>query len=488
MKKISLLILLLSVSLNLLGEDKFYYSGKKQIPLREVKGKNVVIVPMIDSQISKISSMAEEHRLQDERLMVNVISEFSRTSLKTVENLSAPLHIEQCYTDPQGLELIPTGYINLQLKNVADFELLEKRAAEFGLQITESSLFMPLWYELVLTFENDESIIDIANRLSESGEFASCSPAFSYDGREITYDPFTSQQWSLYNSEYEGIDINIVPAWDYATGNGVKIAIVDGGVDLTHQDLSGNASLSYDCENNTSPNIIYDDHATLCGGIAAAVRNNNVGIAGVAPDAKIISVRVNFNSCTVTKQIAEGIDWARKNGADIISCSWTSPECDLISQAIETAITQGRGGKGCIIVKSAGNDNGPITYPGSLRKEVLAVASLMKNGNRMDNSCYGESMFISAPGKDIISTFVGNKFGTGSGTSMACPHVSGVAALVIQRNPMLTALQVREVLAKSTTQVGDKPYSTNKEYGEWNQWYGYGLIDAYKAVINTPRK
>lgn len=71
---------------------------------------------------------------------------------------------------------------------------------------------------------------------------------------------------------------------------------------------------------------------------------------------------------------------------------------------------------------------------------------------------------------------------------MACPHVSGVAALILQRNPKLTNLQVREILAKSTNQVGDKPYSTQKEFGEWNQWYGYGMIDAYKAVMNTPRK
>lgn len=70
---------------------------------------------------------------------------------------------------------------------------------------------------------------------------------------------------------------------------------------------------------------------------------------------------------------------------------------------------------------------------------------------------------------------------------MACPHVAGVAALILSRNPALSALKVREIIAKSTKQVGDKPYVTTKEFGKWNKWYGYGLIDAYKAVINTPR-
>lgn len=98
--------------------------------------------------------------------------------------MSDPIHTEKCYINSQGLELIPTGYINLKLKREEDIDLLKRRAAEFGLDITEQNKYMPLWYELVINFDNEESVRDIANRLYETGDFESCSPAFSFDGRE----------------------------------------------------------------------------------------------------------------------------------------------------------------------------------------------------------------------------------------------------------------------------------------------------------------
>ena len=90
----------------------------------------------------------------------------------------------QCYKDPQGFELTPTRYINLKLKAPGDHELLEKRVAELGLQIIERNSFMPQWYELLIDFESGESVIDIANRLYETGDFESCAPAFYFDARE----------------------------------------------------------------------------------------------------------------------------------------------------------------------------------------------------------------------------------------------------------------------------------------------------------------
>ena len=220
MKKLYILILLLSFSAGLFAKDSFYYSGNKRIPLYEVKGKEVIIIPAATTQIRRMAALAGGEEIKDDRLVINVVSD-SSASLKTLSSIPLPVRTENCYRNSHGLELIPTGYINLKLKREEDRDLLERRAAEFGLEITEQNRYMPLWYELVINFENEESIIDIANRIYETGDFASCSPSFSFDGREITYDTYTSNQWGLYNAEYDGIDINIVPAWDYSTGKGI---------------------------------------------------------------------------------------------------------------------------------------------------------------------------------------------------------------------------------------------------------------------------
>lgn len=154
---------------------------------------------------------------------------------------------------------------------------------------------------------------------------------------------------------------------------------------------------------------------------------------------------------------------------------------------IDDAVTKGREGKGCVFVKSAGNSRGPISYPGNYSQDVLAVANMTIDGTLHYKSCYGDNMFVAAPGTDILSTIPGNKTKKLTGTSMACPHVAGLAALILERNPNLPAKRVREIIARTAKKVGNVLYDKNKEFGTWNERYGYGLIDAYNAVLNTPR-
>ena len=202
------------------------------------------------------------------------------------------------------------------------------------------------------------------------------------------------------------------------------------------------------------------------------------------------------NSLSLTSNLesnlANGINWAWENGADVISCSWWCEKNELLEEAIDNAVTKGREGKGCVFVKSAGNytrlhPTYDISYPGDYSPDVIAVSNMTENGSLSTTSCYGPNLLVAAPGTNILSTLPDNKIGKLSGTSMACPHVAGLAALILERNPSLTAKKVREIIAKNTKKVGSIPYSTNKIYGTWNIKYGYGLIDAYKAVINTPR-
>ena len=325
----------------------------------------------------------------------------------------------------------------------------------------------------------------------ESGYFAAVEPAFLVENPwEISYDPRTVDQWALYNATAPAIDISVSTAWNYSTGRNIKVAVIDSGCDIFHEDLFSRIYKSFDMHTKTSPCKINDAHGTMCTGIISAIRNNDKGIAGVAPDALLMPVSVMIDSIDKPDLLAQAISWAWKNGADIISCSWGSSTSQLIKEAIEEAATYGRNGKGCIIVSSAGNihPNRPsqtgITFPAIL-SEVIAVGNLDKDGMISSSSCYGPNMCVVAPGTDIISTTLDNGYAEESGTSLACPHVAGVAALILQRNPNLKAADVRDIIVKSAQKIGPLNKAARDS---WDQKYGYGLVNACKAVMNTPRK
>ena len=274
---------------------------------------------------------------------------------------------------------------------------------------------------------------------------------------------------------------------------GIKIAIVDQGIELTHPDLSENCYiLSYDTETSSSPSRVYGEHGTHCAGIAAAVRNNGIFTVGVAPDAKLISVSNSLSGASVSN-LANGINWAWNNGADIISCSWWCNQSEMIEDAIDNALFLGRNHKGCIFVKSAGNrhaatspEGSSISYPGDYRPEVLTVGAIKKTGVRANFSSTGPALDVVAPGVDIYSTVPNGGMAYKDGTSMATPHVAGLAALILERNPRLTGQQVRDIIEKTSKKVGSTSYNINKPNGTWNSYYGYGLVDAHQALLATP--
>lgn len=317
--------------------------------------------------------------------------------------------------------------------------------------------------------------------------------------RSVPSDPLFSLQWGLYNSCYSGKDINMTPIWNsnrwnYITGKNIKIAIIDTGVDTTHIDLSANIdSISYDTETGNSSHIYYYEsnysHGTHCAGIAAAVKDNGIHIAGVAPKAKIVSIS---NSLRIDNpnsiKLANGIRWACDHGADVISCSWGAYENSYIDDAIQYALTNGRHGKGCVIVFATGNEgNSYVSYPANCNDMILTVGAIKDNGERWSGSNYGEKLDVVAPGVGIISTIPNDTIASKSGTSMACPHVAGVAALILQRNSELTVSQVNDIICRNAKRIPSNNYNyVTKPYGTWNNEYGYGLVDAYKSVYFTP--
>lgn len=493
MKKfITFVVAAFFLSFFLSAQDSYYYHGTK-IPLKEDATKIVFISPKSENAtLSPSNGFTLVKTISDKRCLIKVYELASSTTIRQAieSSSSASVCIQPCYKSENGNELIPNGYINVKLKSATDYSMLQIIAQEKGCEIIEQNQFMPLWYNLRVKEALGCNSVDIANSIYETGKFVSAFPSFSYDALEFSYDTNVYEQWGLYNSQYEGLDISLSQAWSYATGRGIKVAIVDQGIDLQHQDLRDNIyHQSYDTETKASPSKVYGSHGTHCAGIVAAVRNNGIQVVGVAPDAKLMSVSNSLSlSINMESKLADGINWAWQHGADIISCSWWCKKNDLLEDAIDNAVTKGREGKGCVFVKSAGNTYGPISYPGDYSQDVLAVANMTIDGSLSPSSGRGSNLFVTAPGTAILSTIPGDKIQEKSGTSMACPHVAGLAALILERNPSLTAKKVREIIARNTKKVGNIPYSTNKRYGTWNENYGYGLIDAYQAVINTPRK
>lgn len=505
MKSYLILLFIIAGCMSSAAKTTFYYCKGKKIPLMEESGRFSLTVNLSDnksrgSEFSVVREISVVREVKDNSFRILVCKDESQEysscaapSLKErLSSISKDAIISPCYKSENGDNIVLTPYLNVKLKNSADYHLLEKVANENNLTIVSQDKFLPLWYILSVTTETKGTSLEIANRLYETGQFEESLADFSSENDAFcSYDPFVMQQWGLYNADYENVDISICSAWNYATGRGIKIGILDSGVDVNHIDLARNIdSLSFDTESGTSPSILYDTHGTHCAGIAAAVRNNGIHIAGVAPDAKIVSISNSLNSTTNSRlKRADGIVWAYMNGVDVISNSWgSSTEHSAIEEAISDALKYGRNGKGCIIVFSAGNSNNkvPVAYPANCNDKIIAVGAIDKRGILADFSQTGNKLDVVAPGVDILSTIPGNITDSDSGTSMACPHVAGLAALILERNPELTVTQVSDIIEKNTTKIGMSSYNETRKNGTWNSYYGYGLINAYKALVNTP--
>lgn len=229
-----------------------------------------------------------------------------------------------------GIRQVSTGEIIVRVRqSMPEWERnLEGRTVE----VTQDQFNKK---EYILKFDTISTpqlflLVNMLNR-NESLEFA--EPNFIRLLKPFTNDPFLANQWSIDNQGYfggvVGADMKVLGAWQISTGQGIKIAIIDEGVDLNHPDLVANLLTGYDATgggSNGAPNST-DPHGTNCAGVAAAVANNSLGIAGVAYNAKIMPIRIayrNANGDWVTDdiQIKNGIDWATNHGANILSCSW----------------------------------------------------------------------------------------------------------------------------------------------------------------------
>jgi subtilisin family serine protease len=295
-------------------------------------------------------------------------------------------------------------------------------------------------------------------------------------------DPRFEEQWALANSGQrggtKGADISAMLAWATSTGDDdVVVAVLDSGVDYTHEDLAPNmwkrpASVaayhdaelgSVDDENgfnavdNASDPMDDNGHGTHCAGIIGAEGGNNVGITGVSWHVRIMPLKfMNSGGFGTTKDAIEAINYVinrKQAGVNvrIISASWGSTQK---SRALEDAIRKA-GENDILFIAASGNaatDNDRTPhYPSSYNvPNVVSVAALDRNDQLASFSNYGlKSVAIAAPGKDILSTWLGNAYEEKSGTSMATPVVSGVAALIVAENPRISVNQLKKRLLAS---------------------------------------
>ena len=281
-------------------------------------------------------------------------------------------------------------------------------------------------------------------------------------------EPRRSEQWSL-------DDLAIEPAWSTSRGAGVDIAVVDSGVDGTHVDLapklcSGVAFLgSNGIEQRGAGSVDANGHGTHVAGIAAAA-TNGVGMAGVAPDARIMPVRVlDAGGSGSSSDVARGITWAVDHGAEVINLSLGGSRTAAVDAAVAYAETSG-----VVVVAAAGNDGpgGAANYPAAL-DTPLGVGSYDQNGAVSWFSTLGAYVDLAAPGSGILSTTKDGRWTYMSGTSMATPHVAATAALLLAAEPTLSPSQVRSRLIGSARDAGPVGHDTG---------YGWGRVDPLAAL------
>ncbi|MCL1847597.1 MAG: S8 family serine peptidase, partial [Coriobacteriia bacterium] len=350
---------------------------------------------------------------------------------------------------------------------------------------------------VVVELADDVSVFEAIAELSRNPEIAFAQPNYCYELLEseeagidldplatVIDDPYRGLQWSLNQT-------GLYDAWSLSRANHtVSVAVIDTGVNTEHEDL----------KNNIYPNSYYDatksgltgdsnGHGTHVAGIIAAQTNNGLGVSGVSYNASIIPIRTQdadgkiFTSyaCTAYDYLIKTDGSGRTplaEAANLRVINMSLGQADAYDPLLEQRINRAYN-VGVLTVAAAGNtNNGLPFYPGSCAN-CINVSALKQGPTPLNDvydpaqSNYGSTVSLSAPGTSIYSTY-GTGYGGMSGTSMAAPFVSGVAALVFAANPSLTPSQVRATLENTAVDLGDPG---------WDPYYGYGEVNPYAAVL-----
>jgi thermitase len=269
------------------------------------------------------------------------------------------------------------------------------------------------------------------------------------------------RQWDLYS-------IKAPAAWNRTLGVGARVAVVDSGIDGDHPDLERKIVAQRDLVDNDA---VAEDgiagHGTHVAGTVGAVTNNGAGVSAVCPACKLLVAKSGGSQGFYDSDIVQGIYWSVNNRAKAINLSLGAEENSrILEHAIDYAWEHG-----VVIVAAAGNDNtGRPSYPAAY-EHVISVAATDQSNRRARFSNYGTTVDVAAPGVAILSTVPGGRYGIRAGTSMASPHVAALAGLLAAQG--LPASEIRRRIQRTAQDLGT---------GGKDKYYGWGLIDANKAV------
>jgi thermitase len=328
---------------------------------------------------------------------------------------------------------------------------------------------------------------ELARVLSDKAVVKYAEPNFVLRASATPNDPLYVDEYGLNNLGQTGgaadADIDAPEGWDLAglgafpSTGGVKVGIVDTGIDKTHPDLAGKAvgcATSYNAGLLIHNGLCADDngHGSHVSGTISANTNNATGVSGVAFNSPIVMCKALATAAGtgLTSDIANCINWVSTQGVKVLSMSLGGGDNATLKAAVQKAYNNGNG---VLIVAAAGNDgDATLNYPAAY-SEVVSVAATDNRDHRASFSNANGDVEIAGPGVDVESTYTGGLYMSLSGTSMATPHVAGVAAVIADLNPTANAATLRSKLDAAVDDIGPAGRDTS---------FGFGRVNLCKAA------
>jgi len=520
--------------------------------------ENPDMIPLLAQRVGATVSQEIAAAKATELRIAPEACEQAISTLRQLPGVRFVCHVYQPRFSPVSVIYLINA-ITVQFAPWASEAEIQRILTEYHLIQVEQIPGLDRAYGVKLTPQSPINPLKVANRLIQEAAVMVAEPEV-VTGLQRLYRPqddLYPRQWYLHHNGGRNLSpdthINAEAAWDITRGDrAIVVAVIDDSFELSHADFQGRGKIvaPYNFkEGNDRPLPFGNEvsHGTGCAGVAIA-EETGTGIVGVAPGCAFMPLR--YTGSLDPQSVEAWFNWAIDHGAAVISCSWgpaqvRAPLHLRVRNAITRAATQGRNGKGCVVVFAAGNANRPVDgstvhehgWPGNLLQgevnwlngyavhpDVITVSACTSLGQKAAYSNWGDSISICAPSNNappciwleqtgLISTppavesalpgegvFTLDRLGVAGygvedfnpdfgGTSSACPIVAGVAALMLSANPNLTAREVKQILQQTADKIVDRQpdsqwghtYGTYEANGH-SRWFGYGKVNAGRAV------